>query len=595
MNARLARGMLVVSTALAVSLIFAFYAAETSRLEKNTMQELEIRAVRISEAIAESLDLARARVQSVVALFAASDMVSEQEFSVFVRGSGIFKEGDHIRAVAVMPFLSPGDSDRVSARLRERAASRRSLGYPSISLAPNEGQQAQAPVLYVESPQGRSGILGYDLAANPSRLRTALKARASGQVLVTPPVKLSQDKAQSYPSILLVASVEHGNMGLRPHLPREAARPVFVAVSFTPGTLIEAVLDRFSDAPTAMEIVDVTDPVQPITVFGADQRADTNPVATERIKFGGRDWRLQFSSTGLLPAPSLSSWRIALYALSLALLAALAVAANRLISNREHLSDRVNERTRELSTANAKLHALSRDAKEANRVKSAFLASMSHEFRTPLNAILGFSEMLSAQHMRPPTTEKAREYAGDIHKSGSHLLALVDDILDLTKVEAGRTSVDCEQLDSRTILTDCLTLINGEARANDVRITIPAVHDSIGIYADQRALKQILVNLLSNAVKFTPPGGMVIVMTRQVGHTSEVTISDTGVGIPDNRLSDVLGPFVRVNQDPHIAGQGSGLGLSITKSLIDLHNGTLNIASKLGKGTTVTVTFPGPG
>lgn len=592
MNARYARAMVIALTALGLILIYAFYSEERSRHSGEASARLDRQTERVTEAISQAFELTRARVKNVVALFSASDIVTEQALELFVRTSDIFGDGNHIRAVAVMPLLGPADTKPAAAALRARASARAALGYPSLEIVEDLQRQLYAPALYVESPEGRAGILGYDLASDADRLETALAASRTGDVLVTPPVILSQDSSQNPPSVLLLAGISQGDMGLRTHLPPDISRPIFVAISFTPARLIDTVLARFRSSGIALDIVDYTDPRRPVSVFGAGARADRTPIASRHLLFGGREWLLQFFATGPQAAHQISAWDLSVYALSVVLLFALALAANGLISNKEQLAERVKERTAELSEANAKLRALSLDAQEANRAKSAFLASMSHEFRTPLNAVLGFSEILAADNAKTLSIEKYREYAGDIHQSGAHLLALVDDILDLAKVEAGRTSVDYETLDSGVIFNECLLLVSGMADLGNVRLTFPAPHDAISIHADRRALKQILINLLSNAIKFTASGGMVTVSARRIGHASEISISDTGVGIPEDRLSDVLVPFVRVDDNPHVAGDGSGLGLSITKSLIDLHGGRLVITSKPGKGTTVVVSLP---
>jgi PAS domain S-box-containing protein len=231
------------------------------------------------------------------------------------------------------------------------------------------------------------------------------------------------------------------------------------------------------------------------------------------------------------------------------------------------------------------------EAETANRAKSEFLAAMSHELRTPLNAILGFSDILSNQYFGP-INDKYQEYATDIQSSGSHLLELVNEILDLSAIEAGKQSLTKEELSTKEIVAECEKIIEDKARSNDIHLVTKIPKNLAPLYADKRAAKQILLNLLSNAVKFTPEGGKITVSAKALKQSIALKITDTGMGIPPDKLPRLTEPFARSDADPYLADQGWGLGLSITKSLVELHDGKLDIKSTLGKGTAITVTFP---
>ena len=230
-------------------------------------------------------------------------------------------------------------------------------------------------------------------------------------------------------------------------------------------------------------------------------------------------------------------------------------------------------------------------AEQANRAKSEFLAVMSHDFRTPLNAILGFADIISHQHFGP-TSEKYQEYAEDIHSSGEHLLTLVNDILDLSAIEAGKQSLAKEKLSTREIFAECERIIEDKARSNGIDLVTKVPKGLPPLYADKRAFKQILLNLLSNAVKFTPQGGRITVSVKASKKNTTLKVADTGKGIPADKLLGLTDPFTKGEHNPYLTEEGWGLGLTITKSLVDLHDGKLDIKSKVGKGTTVTVTFP---
>ena len=235
---------------------------------------------------------------------------------------------------------------------------------------------------------------------------------------------------------------------------------------------------------------------------------------------------------------------------------------------------------------------LARDQAEyANRSKSEFLANMSHELRTPLNAILGFSEIMKLDALGPQGVSNYAEYAGDIHSSGSHLLEVINDILDLSKIEAGKMTLYEESIDAGRLLDSCLTLIRERAARSG--IAIERDFDELpSILGDRTRLKQAFVNLMSNAVKFTPAGGKVTVRGGSDEYTWWVEISDTGIGMRPEDIPLVLQPFVQVDGSLSRRHEGTGLGLPITRSLIEMHDGKLEFESELGKGTTVRVVIP---
>ena len=231
-------------------------------------------------------------------------------------------------------------------------------------------------------------------------------------------------------------------------------------------------------------------------------------------------------------------------------------------------------------------------AEEASRAKSEFLATISHELRTPLNAILGFADILSHQYMGPLGQDKYVEYAGDIHASGKYLLDLVNDILDISTIEAGKKSLYKEELSVGEAVDECIKAVAGHARERRIKVSAEVPGNLPRLYADRRAIKQILLNLLTNAVKFTPAGGKVALTASASARDTVITIADTGVGIEEGHIATLVKPFERGRIDPYVSRGGVGLGLAITRSLVELHDGTLAITSQPGKGTTVTVRLP---
>jgi two-component system cell cycle sensor histidine kinase PleC len=230
-------------------------------------------------------------------------------------------------------------------------------------------------------------------------------------------------------------------------------------------------------------------------------------------------------------------------------------------------------------------------AEEANQTKSKFLANMSHELRTPLNAIIGFSEIMESGMFGTLGSEKYQEYCHDILTSGHYLLEVINDILDMSKIEAGRMKLDMEELDLSKTLAESLRVVSG--RAEDKNLDLDAeIEGPISIVADRRATKQIIVNLLSNAVKFTPDGGKVIVRSRMGEDSIVLLIADTGIGIAPQSLRRLGRPFEQVESQLTKTYHGSGLGLAIARSLANLHGGSMRLRSKLGSGTVVRVSLP---
>jgi two-component system, cell cycle sensor histidine kinase PleC len=230
-------------------------------------------------------------------------------------------------------------------------------------------------------------------------------------------------------------------------------------------------------------------------------------------------------------------------------------------------------------------------AEDANQAKSKFLANMSHELRTPLNAIIGFSEIMEAAMFGPLGAEKYSEYSRDIRESGQYLLEVINDILDMSKIEAGGIRLAPEELELEPVLADSLRVVS--QRASEKRLDlISHIEPAIYLRADRRALKQIALNLLSNAVKFTPDGGAVSVRGHVRAGLVTIAIEDNGIGIPKDALRKLGRPFEQVESQLTKRHQGSGLGLAIAKSLVEMHGGAMRIRSTLGKGTTVVVRLP---
>ena len=236
--------------------------------------------------------------------------------------------------------------------------------------------------------------------------------------------------------------------------------------------------------------------------------------------------------------------------------------------------------------------AAAREAAEASsRAKSEFLANMSHELRTPLNAIIGFSEIIKVG-MHGPLNARYRDYAGDIFESGIHLLGLINDILDLSKLEARQFELCEEGMDVGETIESAMRLVEEQARKGKIELSEDVPEALPLIRADNRRIRQIVINLLSNAVKFTPEGGRVRISAVRKDGGLAITVSDTGIGMAEDQIAKALEPFGQINSMLSRRFEGTGLGLPLAKKLIELHGGTLSIESTVGAGTAVTVELP---
>ena len=268
-------------------------------------------------------------------------------------------------------------------------------------------------------------------------------------------------------------------------------------------------------------------------------------------------------------------------------------------AERQRATERLHVTITELEDREEKLSQLARKyevamtrAEAANEAKSEFLANMSHELRTPLNAINGFSEIMAGEMFGPLGDPKYKCYAADILKSGQHLLSLINDVLDMAKIEAGKLTLHYETVSLKEVVEDAARLMRGKIQEAGLNLLVDAP-DLPEIDADYRGLKQVVLNLISNAVKFTPEGGHIVVaLSREDDDRLRVAVTDTGIGIAAEDLTRLARPFEQVEGQHSKTTQGTGLGLALTKSLIELHGGALSIESEPGRGTTVSFDLP---
>ncbi|HEY8731541.1 MAG TPA: ATP-binding protein, partial [Candidatus Limnocylindria bacterium] len=227
----------------------------------------------------------------------------------------------------------------------------------------------------------------------------------------------------------------------------------------------------------------------------------------------------------------------------------------------------------------------------ANRHKSEFLANMSHELRTPLNAIIGFSEVLQ-QRMFGELNDQQADYLEDIKTSGQHLLTLINDILDLSKIEAGRMELEAAPFSLVAALNNAVTLVRERAQSHGIKLELVVAPELDTMVADERKLKQVLVNLLANAVKFTPDGGTITLRAVRENGEVRLAVHDTGIGIAPEDQRRIFEEFQQASHQGERSREGTGLGLTLSKRMVELHGGTISVDSAPGKGSTFTVALP---
>jgi len=296
-------------------------------------------------------------------------------------------------------------------------------------------------------------------------------------------------------------------------------------------------------------------------------------------------------------APDVLATLVAVFVLTLLAVVFVSAALDRrraaaLREDNEHLEARVQQRTGELERNAIALAAARDEAQRAVTARDVLLANMSHELRTPLNAIIGFSEMMRSEFQGPLDNPHYKTYVEMINKSGSHLLALVNQLLDLSRMEAGRYAIASETVDLGELARESTLLVSPQAGEKKIALRSEGVPNALVDRADAAALRQVLLNLISNAVKFTDPGGAVTVRVSDEKGMVEVSVTDNGIGIPEAALKRVLQPFEQA--DPSLSRKygGAGLGLAISHRLMSLMGGSLELASAVGRGTTATIRLP---
>ena len=471
------------------------------------------------------------------------------------------------------------------------------------------------PIAYLVPFEPNQNALSFDLGSDPRYRQVLDHAGDIGQLQATDALALP-GVSQNATTVWLVLPLYAHDSDVSDLSERRKALVGFAIGVLRLDAFVKDVLGNTASIRSNLSIFDASDGSNGSPLFALGEAVSNQPVeprsaqrtTIEReFEVAGRHWLLastansdkSFDLAALLP------WYVALVgSLLTALLTQHLIAS---VVQRRTIEYVVRRRTAELSERNEELRSEVvqrqrtemdlRTAKEqadsANRAKSEFLAMISHELRTPLNAIIGFSAVLSGEADLKLGPEASRGYAADIHRSGTHLLELINDILDLSRAEIGKMELNDALVDLKSVISNSVAMVRTRAHETAIRLTAELPSDLPLLYADERKLKQILLNLLSNALKFTPNGGTVsVAVVKEISGDLIVTVSDTGIGIAQGDIERVFEPFVQLDSSLARKYEGTGLGLPLSRRWAQLNGGSLVLESKLGAGTVARLRFP---
>jgi len=576
-------------------------------------QAFAVEAARQADALKEGVKRYTDAVSAVATFVTASDRIDRWEFLRFANLT--LRRYSGFSALAWIPQVPQQGRGAFESGMQRDGLFGLTIRETSANgaLTGAAERYVYLPIAYLVPFEGNEDALSYDLGSEARYQRALDMAGDYGRVLATDPLPLPRIRPTGT-TIWLVAPLYARNSPTSDILERRRALTGFVVGVLRIDAFMNDALGGTADsADVHIAVFDATDGApntalsEPVGAAPSADEPGHSPAINMALDVAGRRWSL------VATAGAERSWQAAdILPWSVALVGALltGLLAQHLINSvlqRRTIERVVRKRTAQLSNRNAELRtevvqrertegelrAAKDQAESASRAKSEFLAAVSHELRTPLNAIIGFSALLSGESAPKLDPEKARSYAGDIHASGTHLLALINDILDLSRAEVGQIDAIDALVDLQDVISSSLAIVETRAEAAGIALLSNVPADLPTLQADERKLKQILLNLLSNAIKFTPDGGTVSV-TAALDHDGDltITVADTGIGIAPADIERVFEPFVQLDSSLARKYEGTGLGLSLSRRWAQLLGGSLVLKSELGSGTTAAIRLP---
>ncbi len=545
-----------------------------SSVEEIAEKDFADHCIEITTKISERMDAHARILLSGAAFFDASDAVTRDKWRLYTQHQNIDKQLPGIQGIGFSLLIPRKD---LSGHINEI----RRQGFPTYTVHPDGDRELYSSVIFLEPSSGRNlRAFGYDMLTEPVRRAALERARDTNDAALTGKVVLVQETDKDIQAgTLMFVPVYRKGMPIETVEQRRAAINGWVYSPYRMDDLMQGILGVRNaelgkrlrlqifdgEQPSLKSILYSSHPTEGEKHFAAAQYSKLIPV-----DFNGKRWTLRFTQTGggFSSVEYIRVWLPLVGGIIISLLLFALIRTLQFISEN-----------------NLRLEAVSRS-------KSDFLANMSHELRTPLNAVIGFSEVLEDE-LFGPINEKQHEYVNNILASGKHLLSLINDILDLSKVESGKMVLDLTEFSLHEAVESSFIMLKEKALKNGITLGIDLSPEAdVNIVADKRKLKQILFNLISNAVKFTPTGGAVSVHAVRAADSIEITVADNGMGIKAEDIPKLFQPFTQLESAYSKEFEGTGLGLALNRQLVELHGGRVWVESHIGTGSRFSFTIP---